>query len=102
MEFDVGWGDDFVRQSANWTIMAKPRSLHKLMIVDDNLDVVRETTEKHKVNVTDPTLEMTSEVVDFTGPRRLTRSVFRSLTQMLNVTVDHRNASDLMEPKVDR
>ena len=99
-EFDMGCGDKFVREFASWTIMAKPRSPHMSMIIDDILDGVRETTEKHKVKVTDLTLEMIGDVVDFTGPRRLTRSVFKSLTWILNDTVDHRNASDLMEPKL--
>ena len=99
-EFDVGWGDNFERQFASWTMMAKPRSPHISMIIDDILDGVRETTEQYKVKVADLTLEMTGDVVDFTGPRRLTRSVFKSLTRMLNDTVDHRNASELMEPKL--
>lgn len=80
--------------------MAKPRSPHMSMIIDDILNEVRETIEKHKVKVTDLTLEMTGEVVDFTGPRRLTRSVFKSLTRMLNDTIDDRNASDLMKSKL--
>jgi alpha 1,6-mannosyltransferase len=99
-EFDVGWGENIFRQFTSWIIMAKPESPHMLMVINDILEEVRKKTEEHKVVVPDLTLDMIGDVVDLTGPRRLTRSIIKSLEVTLNATVDMKNISGLLEPKL--
>ncbi len=43
---------------------------------------------------------MIGDVVDFTGPRRLTRSLLKSLKLTLNTTVELATISNLREPKL--
>jgi alpha 1,6-mannosyltransferase len=99
-EFDVGWGDNVVRQFASWTMMAKPRSPHISMVVDDILDALREKTQQHNVTIAGLKLDTVGDVVDLTGPRRFTKSVLKSLDLMLNSTTADRNISYLLEPKL--
>ncbi|KAK7749986.1 hypothetical protein SLS62_008095 [Diatrype stigma] len=99
-EFDVGWGDTFTRQFASWTMMAKPGLPHMWMVVEDILEGIRAAMAQHQVPVAGLTLAMVGEVVDFTGPRRLTRSVFKSLEQTFNTTVDYESISNLLAPKM--
>lgn len=99
-EFDVGWGDTFIRQFASWTMMAKPGLPHMWMVVEDILEGIRAAMALHQVPVAGLTLAMVGEVVDFTGPRRLTRSVFKSLEQTFNTTIDYESISNLLEPQI--
>lgn len=99
-EFDMGWGNNFVRQFASWMIMAKPGSPHISMIINDILEGLHEKTKEHKVTVADLTLDMIGDVVDLTGPRRMTRSIVKSLELLLNDIIDDRNISCLLEPKL--
>ncbi|CZR58328.1 related to alpha-1,6-mannosyltransferase [Phialocephala subalpina] len=99
-EFDVGWGDSFVRQFATWTIMARPRSPHILMVLDDILEALREKTEEHNVTIANMTWTMVGDVVDFTGPRRMTRSILKSLKATLGGKFDERSIAALYEPKL--
>ncbi|RDL31390.1 uncharacterized protein BP5553_09599 [Venustampulla echinocandica] len=100
LEFDFGWGHNFVRQFTSWTLMAKPASPHILMVVDDILEGLREATSRRNVTVAELTLDMIGDVVDFTGPRRLTRSILKSLELTLKDKVDDKNISLLLEPKL--
>jgi mannosyltransferase OCH1-like enzyme len=99
-EFDVGLGDNFMRQFASWILMAKPGSPHMAMVVDDILDALRRTAEEHNVTIAGLELDMIGDVVDFMGPRRLTKSVLKSLDLILNDTTADRNISCLLEPKL--
>lgn len=47
--------------------------------VEDVLEAVRTVAAEHHVEVTDITKDMLSDIVDFTGPRRMTRSIFQDL-----------------------
>jgi alpha 1,6-mannosyltransferase len=103
LEFDVGYEYEFNRQFASWMIMAKPGSPHMSMVIDDILEGLREMTNKHNVTVAGLTLDMISEigdVCDLTGPRRMTRSIVKSLNLILNDIIDDRNISNLLEPKL--
>jgi mannosyltransferase OCH1-like enzyme len=80
--------------------MAKPESPHLLMVIEDILEAVRQKTIEHKVMVSDLTLEMTGDVVDFTGPRRMTHSIIKSLELALNATIDTSSIYFLVEPKL--
>lgn len=85
-EFDVGWGEDVFHQLNSWMIMAKPGLPHMMMAIEDILQGLQNVCEKNKVMISNITLPMVGDVVDFTGPRRLTRSVFKSLQKTLNAT----------------
>lgn len=97
LEFDV---DIWVRQFASWTIMAKPKSPHMLMVVEDCIEAVLEKTREHNVGVPDLTIDMIGDVVDFSGPRRLTRGVLNSLSLTLNSKIEDGNISNVMEPRL--
>jgi alpha 1,6-mannosyltransferase len=97
-EFDLGHDEPYVRQFCSWTFMAKPRLPHMMQVVDDILEEVRAKTAEHKVPVANITLEMMGDVVDFTGPRRLTTGVFRSLEKQLNKTIDVTQYHKIVEP----
>ncbi|KAH6639267.1 hypothetical protein C7974DRAFT_388150 [Boeremia exigua] len=99
-EFDWGWKHPILRQFASWTIMAKPGSPHMLQVVDDVLDAIQETMRKHNVSYENITLDMTGDVVDFSGPRRLTRGIFKSLERTLNRTVEQAEVAEILQPTV--
>jgi mannosyltransferase OCH1-like enzyme len=99
-EFDWGWNTPIVRQFASWTIMAKPGSPHMLQVIEDILDTLQEKMRQYNVPVGNITLEMTGDVVDFSGPRRLTRGIFKSLGRMLNRTVQPAEVSEILQPKL--
>ncbi|OWP05704.1 hypothetical protein B2J93_1753 [Marssonina coronariae] len=85
---------------ASWMIMAKPRSPHLLMVIEDVLQAFIEISEEHKVPISGVTFGMISDVVDVTGPRRLTRSVVKSLELQLKETIGDKNVSGLTEPRL--
>ena len=97
LEFDV---DIWVRQFASWTVMAKPKSPHLLMVVEDCIKAVLEKTREHNVGVADLTMDMIGDVVDFSGPRRLTRGVLKSLSLTLDSKIEGGNISNVTEPRL--
>ncbi|KAG9194949.1 hypothetical protein G6011_00069 [Alternaria panax] len=99
-EFDQGWPSEYERQFESWTIMAKPRSPHMMQVVEDILQTIQEKTTKLDISVNNITMDMMGDTVDFTGPRRLTRSVYTSLTNMLNRTVDAYDVKELVRPRL--
>lgn len=100
-EFDAGWEDNIIREFASWTILAKAGSPHMLMTINDTIDYLREKTVQHNVGYEGLTLEMTGDVVDATGPRRMTRGIFKSLEVMLNRAIDIREeVGNLLEPAI--
>lgn len=98
-EFDMGWGTSFIRQFASWTIMAKPKSPHMMQLIEDIMETLRNIREEHNVPVKDITLTMTGEIIDFSGPRRLTNSLIKSLGKSLNRTIDRDEISQILQPK---
>lgn len=99
-EFDIGWDFGFVRQFATWTMMAKPGSPHIMRVIEDILQGLHDKAEENNVPLSGLTKEMTGEVVDMTGPRRLTRSVFSSLEKTFDMKIDHNSISELIQPKL--
>ncbi|KAH8811231.1 hypothetical protein F5884DRAFT_819574 [Xylogone sp. PMI_703] len=99
-EFDMGWGDNFVRQFATWTVMAKPGSPHLLMVINDIVDGLRDKATKNNIALAEMTLEIAGDVVDATGPRMMTRGITKSLKSTFNKTLDEKDYSRLMEPKL--
>jgi mannosyltransferase OCH1-like enzyme len=92
LEFDWAWENDkFLHsQFASWTVMAKPMSPHMLMIIEDILEDFRQKCKEHSIKLTDLKLDMVGHVVDLTGPKRMTRSIVKSLELILNDTIDDR------------
>jgi alpha 1,6-mannosyltransferase len=90
LEFDWAWeNDNFLHsQFASWTVMAKPRSPHMLMIIEDILEDFRQKCKEHSIKLQDLKLDMIGDVVDLTGPKRMTRGIVKSLELIL--TIDDR------------
>ncbi|KAH8670907.1 hypothetical protein BX600DRAFT_233009 [Xylariales sp. PMI_506] len=99
-EFDAGYEDFVTRQFNSWTIMSKPRLPHMATVIGDIMNALSETAATHGVQLADVKMDMISDVVDFTGPRRLTNSVFKSLGMMLNSTIDMHSIINIREPKL--
>jgi mannosyltransferase OCH1-like enzyme len=99
-EFDVGWPGLVGRQFNSWTFMAKPRLPHMIQVVDDIIQTLREKTTELQIPIQNITMEMMGDTVDVTGPRRLTRSVFTSLSRQLNRTVEETEIQEIVQPKL--
>ncbi|KAF2763358.1 hypothetical protein EJ05DRAFT_530188 [Pseudovirgaria hyperparasitica] len=99
-EFDMGYDRPILRQFASWTIMARPRSPHMLQIIDDIVHALEEKVEEHHVPLQNLTLAMTGDVVDFTGPRRMTFGIYKSLGKILNRPVGQEEIQELLQPKM--
>lgn len=97
-EFDVGWSPGIMRQFASWTIMARPGSPHMLTVVEGIVDALHSVMKEHQVSIGNVTLNMTGDVVDFSGPRRLTTGVFKSLGHTLNRSVSPDEAKEILQP----
>lgn len=76
-EFDGGFGDNILRQFATWTMMAAPRSPHLWAVVEDIVAFFQEKMREHDVPPQGLTREVVGDVVDATGPRRLTRNLLK-------------------------
>ncbi|KAF3050799.1 hypothetical protein E8E11_000625 [Didymella keratinophila] len=97
-EFDVGWDPGIVRQFASWMIMARPGSPHMLTVIEGIVNTLHEIMKKEHVSIGNVTLNMTGDVADFSGPRRLTKGVFKSLEYMLDRTVSPDEAKEILQP----
>ncbi|KAI8941021.1 hypothetical protein NX059_002267 [Plenodomus lindquistii] len=99
-EFDQGWEGQYVRQFTSWTIMSAPRCPHMLQVIDDIFLELRRITRTNGVAVENVTLALAGDVVDFSGPRRLTRSIYASLSTALNTTVGPLDMQEILKPKL--
>lgn len=97
LEFDV---DIWIRQFASWTIMAKQKSPHLLTVVEDCLEYLTQKAKEHDVGIHDLKLDMIDDIIDVSGPRRLTRGVLNSLSKMLNETIGNNEISQVSEPRL--
>ncbi|ROT39588.1 hypothetical protein SODALDRAFT_377529 [Sodiomyces alkalinus F11] len=86
-EFDGGYGDNILRQFATWTMMAKPRSPHLWRVVEDIVRFFHEKMREHDVPPQGLTLQMIGDVVDGTGPRRVTRNLVKVFEEQFNTTL---------------
>lgn len=97
MEFDV---DIWVRQFATWTIMARPRSLHMLAVVEDCLEALVIKAKELNIGLQDLRPNMLDDIVDVSGPRRLTRGIMKSLSKMMNQDLGNEDISHISQPKL--
>ncbi|KAF8849078.1 hypothetical protein BDZ45DRAFT_680781 [Acephala macrosclerotiorum] len=80
--------------------MAKPQSAHMMMVIEDILDAMNQKAQEHNISIADLTLKMTGDVVDFTGPRRMTSSILKSLASTLESKIEVEDIWKLEEPKL--
>lgn len=97
-EFDVGWGENIFRQFASWTIMARAGCVHLGVVIEEIVDAVKEKARLGGVSVDEMTIEMAGDIIDLTGPRRLTRGVLKSLEMLRGEAVEMDSISRLLEP----
>lgn len=97
MEFDV---DIWIRQFASWTIMAKPKSPHMLTVVEDCLEGLESRAKELGVGMQDLRLDMIGDIVDVSGPRRLTRGIQKSLSNTLGQEVGNDDVAHISQPKL--
>lgn len=97
MEFDV---DIWVRQFASWTIMAKPNSPHMLTVVKDCLEGLESRAKELGVGLQDLRLDMIDDIVDVSGPRRLTRGILKSLSKTLGQEIGNDDVAHILQPKL--
>lgn len=97
MEFDV---DIWIRQFATWTIMAKPKSTHFLTVVEDCLEGLLSKATELNVEMQDLRPDMIGDIVDVSGPRRLTRGIQKSLSKTLNTEIGNEDIARLSQPKL--
>lgn len=99
-EFDMGYDEPIALEFESWTIMAKPHSLHMLQVIDDLVDAIEDTKDKFKVPVENITLDMIGDVVDFSGPRRMTNGILKSLEQKLGRAIDESEIRHIYQPRL--
>lgn len=80
--------------------MAAPRSAHMMMVIDDLIEGVNQTATKHNIPISNLTMDMVGDVVDTTGPRRMTRSIHKSLQSqdMLGASHDEKDYWGITRP----
>jgi alpha 1,6-mannosyltransferase len=101
-EFDVGWGENIVREFATWTIMSKPASVHMWALIQEIIQLINDKKrEQNLESVAQLTPATVGDVVDTTGPRMFTKSILKSLGQhVLGVPVDKDSIKNIMHPKL--
>lgn len=97
MEFDV---DIWIRQFATWTIMAKPKSSHMLAVVEDCLEGLLSKARELNVELQDLRPNMIGDIVDVSGPRRLTRGIQKSLSKTLGQEIGNEDIARVSEPRL--
>lgn len=103
LEFDMEWrgeGTPLASQFCNWVFAARPSSRHLQAVVDAVADTLRGIAAEYNVPMQMLQLEMLSDVVDVTGPKIMSVSVLKSLSEALNRTVDDRDFHDIKQPKL--
>jgi alpha 1,6-mannosyltransferase len=71
-----------------------------LEVIDNIFQVLHQKLKKNQVLVGNVTLKMIGDVVDFSGPRRLTNSVYKSLSKQLDRSVREDDFSQILQPKL--
>ncbi|KAB8296714.1 hypothetical protein EYC80_002134 [Monilinia laxa] len=102
LEFDCAWQDDgyLYSQFASWTIMAKPGSPHLMQVIDDILAEFSEIAQRNNVTIDGIQLSMINDVVDSTGPKRMTLGIVKSLNRILGRELDDRDVGELRSARL--
>ncbi|KAJ4390797.1 hypothetical protein N0V93_004395 [Gnomoniopsis smithogilvyi] len=98
-EFDWRYDESYIHEFASWTIMSKPGVPHLLMVINDIIEAVHTARAVNKVaNINELTSQMVGDIVDFTGPRRLTRSIVKSLEMTLRRPIARQEIENIRDP----
>lgn len=97
-EFDYGWDESFFHEFASWTILSRPGVSHMLAVVDDIVAAVHEVAREKQVPIEGLTPPMVGDIVDFTGPRRLTRSILASVGRARGREVERKEVENIRQP----
>jgi mannan polymerase II complex HOC1 subunit len=103
LEFDIGWrgeGSTIASQLTNWIFAARPGSRHLLHVVNSIVKTLNGIAVEYGVTPAEITFDMISDVVDVTGPKKMTIGILESLSQMLGRTVDDRDIAERKSPKL--
>ncbi|KAF7909388.1 uncharacterized protein EAF01_003106 [Botrytis porri] len=102
LEFDYDYQEDtaMYSQFASWTIMAKPKSPHLMQVINDILDELNEIARRNEVSIEGIELSMISDVVDITGPKRMTWGIIKSLKEILGRDLDDRDVGELRSARL--
>ncbi|KAF2726566.1 hypothetical protein EJ04DRAFT_571154 [Polyplosphaeria fusca] len=99
-EYDCGYEPTFIRMFQTWWLMSKPRQPHMMMVIEDILEGVRNKTREHNVAVSELNMDMVENVIKFTGPKRVTDSVLKSLEITMGQPTPWEEISHLEQPKL--
>ncbi|KAJ0115770.1 lpha-mannosyltransferase och1 [Diaporthe amygdali] len=97
-EFDAGWNWEYTHEFASWTILSKPGVPHMLMVIDDIIDSIHQSTAEANVTIAELTMEIVGDIVDYTGPRRMTRSILKSLERALGKPIGREMIENIRDP----
>ncbi|KAL1882841.1 hypothetical protein Daus18300_000479 [Diaporthe australafricana] len=97
-EFDAGWTWEYTHEFASWTILSKKGSPHMLMVIDDIVDSIHQSTAEANVGIAELTMEIVGDIVDYTGPRRMTRSILKSLERTLGRPIGREMIENIRDP----
>ncbi|KAI0144806.1 initiation-specific alpha-1,6-mannosyltransferase [Pestalotiopsis sp. NC0098] len=94
------WIPEQYKTNAHLTIMARPKSPHLLTVIEDTLQGLLQKADKLKVGIQHLKFGMIDDVVEVSGPQRMTRSILKSLSNMLGQSVDWKDISHVSEPRL--
>ncbi|CAD6443817.1 a015e294-7e60-4199-a39a-13348ed544cf-CDS [Sclerotinia trifoliorum] len=102
LEFDCEWQDYGILylQFASWAIMAKAGSVHLLRVIEDIVVVLNGIAGRNNVSVEGLQLSMISDVVDATGPKKMTLGIVKSLDRILGRKLDDRDIGELRRARL--
>ncbi|KAK2749685.1 hypothetical protein FQN57_005907 [Myotisia sp. PD_48] len=91
-------GSELWSQWTNWAFAASPGSPHLQYVVDDIVKTLTTVAHENNVGIEQIELKMITDVVEVTGPRKLTRGVAASLGKMLGYPVLDRHVAKIKKP----
>lgn len=98
-EFDWGLDEDFTHEFASWTIMSKPGVQHMMVVINDIIESLHTARAESQVaTIHELTPPMVGDIVDLTGPRRMTRSIIKSLEMTLRRPIEREEIENIQEP----
>ena len=103
LEFDMefrGEGTEVASQFTNWIIASKPGNKHLMHVVDKVVADIYAVARMKSVEIEDLELWMFDDVVNVSGPKKMTIAILESLSESLHQVVDDRMVSNTKEPRL--
>ena len=79
--------------------MAKPKSPHILMVVEDCSEALREKSKEHNVMMPNLKFNMVGDIVNLSGPQGLTHGILKSLSITYNTTIGNEEIARVLEAR---